>query len=209
MTQGLKAPCTKFRTDTPHRRVPMKLLPRIGLALALAVGSGLSQAAIVSAGFNALGGNLWRVAITVQNDGTPASIPGLTVYFDESLFGNLSNATAPVGWDPLLFQPDTGLSAPGAFDALALGSAFEVMAGQTLSGFGLDVVYLGNGTPGPMAYEIYALDSAFAVVTLGNGTTVAPTAAVPEPMTAWLVALGLAGCAVTRRSAAVRHGSRA
>lgn len=188
----------------------MKLLPRIGLAFALAAGSGLSQAAIVSAGLNALGGNIWRVEITVQNDGTPASIPGLTVYFDESLFGTLSNATAPAGWDPLLFQPDAGtLSAPGAFDALAQGSAFEVMTGQTLSGFGVDVVYLGNGTPGPLAYEIYRLNSAGDVVTLGNGTTVAPPAAVPEPMTAWLVALALAGCAVTRRSAAVRHGSRA
>ena len=187
----------------------MKLLPRIGLAFALAAGSGLSQAAIVSAGLNALGGNIWRVAITVQNDGTPASIPGLTVYFDESLFGTLSNATAPAGWDPLLFQPDTGLPARGAFDALARDSAFEVLAGQTLSGFGVDVVYLGTGIPGPLAYEIYRLNSAGDVVTLGNGFTVAPTAAVPEPMTAWLVALGLAGCAVTRRSAAVRHGSRA
>ena len=186
----------------------MKLLSHIGLAFALAAGSGLSQAAIVSAGLNALGDNIWRVAITVQNDGTLASIPGLTVYFDQNLFGTLSNATTPVGWDPMLFQPDSGLPARGAFDALALGGAFEVLAGQTLSGFGVDVVYLGTGTPGPMAYEIYALVGAFAV-TLGSGTTVAPTAAVPEPMTAWLVALGLAGCAVTRRSAAVRHGSRA
>jgi len=190
----------------------MKSLPRISLdialALSLALGCGLSQAAIVSASFNALIGNVWRVAITVQNDLGPASIPGLTVYFDQALFGALSNEMAPAGWHPLLFQPDTGLPAPGAFDALALGG-FEVLTGQTLSGFRVDVVYLGTGMPGPLAYDIYRLDGNGNVVPLGSGSTVAPSAVVPEPMTAWLVALGLAGSALTRRSAVLHNGGRA
>ena len=191
----------------------MKSLPRISLdialALSLALGCGLSQAAIVSASFNALIGNVWRVAITVQNDLGPASIPGLTVYFDETLFGSLSNAAAPAGWDPLLFQPDAGLPSAGAYDALALDSTFEVQAGQTRSGFGVDVVYLGIGMPGPLAYDIYRLDGNGNVVPLGSGSTVTPSAVVPEPMTAWLVALGLAGSALTRRSAVLHNGGRA
>ncbi len=177
----------------------MHRISQLGLALGLAVLPALSQAVTVSSVFTPVSGSTWNVALTLDTSGASSGIPGLAVYFDETLFGSLSSAVAPTGWDPLLLQPDLGLPAAGVFDALALDTALA--PGQTLAGFSVNVSYLGSGTPGALPYQLYAVDGGGNVNVLYNGVTTP----VPEPATSWLMALGVAGFAFGAHRIAARR----
>jgi hypothetical protein len=114
-------------------------LPRVFTAALLAaatlVAMGSAQAALVTTQSTQLSGTQWQLNFTFTNDGAPAAIEGVTVYFDQALYANLSDATAPAGWDPLVFQPDGGLGSDGAYDVLALDPANALTPGQSLAGF--------------------------------------------------------------------------
>lgn len=175
----------------------MGLVSRIGIGAALCAALATAQAALVTSQFQSLGGNQWHVDFTIVNDGGSAAIEGLTVYFEPNLFAQLSNAQAPIGWTPLVWQPEGApLWSDGAFDALADDAVHAVQPGTSLSGFGVDFVWLGTSTtPGELSFEFYRLiDGEFA--SEGGGTT----QQVPLPATGWLSLAGLSLLAAgTRR----------
>ena len=110
----------------------------------------------------------------------------LDIQFDPSLFGTLSNPTAPSGFTINLFQPDNPPGAAGDFSALN-------KSGGTVTGsFSVDAVYLGSGTPGPQEYTISQFDSQGNFISqVSSGFTVASgDTTVPEPGSFWLGSLG-------------------
>lgn len=110
---------------------------------------------------------------------------GFSVLFDPALYASLESPPSAVGseWDIISLQPDVALPADGLYDALAL-----VNSPLALSGFSVEFVWLGGGTPGVQPFVVY--DTSFAPVEVGQ--------TIPEPGTALSLLLGLCMIAVAR-----------
>lgn len=157
------------------------------------------QAAVVNVSFTDLGGSQYLADIAVENDGSPASISGFTLYFDEARFTNLALTASPAAWDSLLIQPDLGLPAAGFLDSFVIDPLTALSFGQTQGGFQVSFDYIGLGLPGSMAFDI--TDADFNVLFSGFTITVTstpPGGQVPEPDVLWLAVLALGCLAATR-----------
>jgi hypothetical protein len=110
----------------------------------------------------------------------------LDISFDPTLYGTLSNGTAPSGFLLNLFQPDNPPGAPGDFSALALSGA------SVTGSFSTDVVYFGSGQPAAQSYSInqFNTDGSFASEVTSGFTTPSSDTAVPEPGSFWLGGVG-------------------
>lgn len=155
----------------------------LGAALLLFFSTAINATSITYDLVN-IGGNTWEYTYNISNDTLLGGIEEFTVFFDYTLYVNLSITTIPADWDPIAIQPDPGLPDDGFYDALALVTG--IAPGGSLGGFGVQFDYLGVGTPGDQSFDI--IDSnTFA--TLDSGTT--QLAAVPIPAAIWLFGTGL------------------
>jgi len=153
------------------------------VALLWAGSTATSHAAVLVASFSQLTGNQWQTDLVLVNDGTPEQITGFTVYFDQSLFSDLSVANSPVNWDSLVVQPDLALASPGFFDSLVIDPVSALSLGQQQAGFSMLVRYDGPGSPSMLPFEI--VDSQFNVLFSGM------TSPIPE-LPGWaLLLIGL------------------
>lgn len=150
-----------------------------------------SMATLITYAVQNVGGNTWQYNYQVENNTLNVAIEEFSIYFDVGLYQNLTLATAPSGWDPLLIQPDPLLPDAGFYDALALISGIAPL--DSLSGFGVQFDFLGVGTPGPQTFEI--LDPLTFLVLDSGLTQVAGNGTVAEPLTGWLLLAGLLGIA--------------
>ena len=129
--------------------------------------------------------------------GANEKINEFTIFFNPSLYKNLTVATSPTAWDSLVIQPDTGIPANGFFDSLNNGAGIQ--GGTTLDGFAVSFLYTGTGMPGSQDFEIV---NPMTFATLSSGRTTAfeiapplspppqpPTTNVPEPATIGLIGL--------------------
>ena len=100
----------------------------------------------------------------------------------------------------LYFSPGLALPAAGVDDALALGA---LTPRQASPGFSINLGDLGTGagTPAPLRYTLDPLDAGGQVSILYS----AVATPVPEPSTAWLMALGVAGFAFGAHRVASRR----
>lgn len=152
------------------------------------------SAAVVSFTSTLLGGNQWKYDYTVVAAAADPTIDELTIFFDPTHYANLSVVATPLGWDPLVIQPDAGIPADGFFDALAL--VVGISPGTSLGGFAVSFDFLGTGTPGAQRFDIVDPNT-FAILTSGLTTAAVvtpppPTSDVPEPNTLALTGLALA-----------------
>lgn len=174
----------------------MRLFSRTALAAALLAAGASVHATTVTSQATWLADQQWRLSFTISNDSLVDAIEGWTVNFDGALFTGLAAAVVPPGWDPLLFQPDHVLAAPGAFDVLADPGA-ELQPGDVLGGFSLIVTWLGAGAPGSLPFEVYRLGPDGEVDIVERGRTSVST--VPVPATLLLSVAGIALLAGLRR----------
>ena len=135
-----------------------------------------------------VGENLYRYNYSISEFSHPAGF-GFSVLFSPTLYTLLQSPPPSVGpdWDIISLQPDTGLPDDGLYDALAL-----VESPSPLSGFSVEFVWLGSGTPGSQPFVLY--DQSFSIIETGQ------TTAIPEPSVATLLALSLVALAFRTRT---------
>jgi hypothetical protein len=153
-------------------------------AVALVLASKLAFASVVSYTVQDLGANQWEYEYTVSNDSLSVPVEEFTVFFDVSLYRNLTASATPPGWDPLVIQPDPLLPDDGFYDALALLSG--IAPSELLGGFSVTFEYLGIGTPGPQLFHIV---DPFSFAVLDSGTTTASLVSTPPTLFLLLPAL--------------------
>lgn len=164
------------------------------LAVAL-LAAAPARATTVGYELSSFGGGSYRYVYTVTNDGSlGGSLGGFDPFFDPSLIleSSLIIATPPalaVQWSELILA--SGVLVPAAYDALALSGG--IPNGGSASGFAVDFTWIGAGTPGAQAFEIFDPDT-FAVLEAGF------TTAVPEPNASHLLAMAVVALVLTRRS---------
>ena len=130
-------------------------------------------------------GDLWRYSYQVSDHAFLAD-EGFQILFDFQTYGGLQDPPPLVNsdWDPLVTQPDSGLSIDGIYDALAL-----VDAPSLADLFVLEFIWVGTGTPSAQPFDVY--DANFQI-TFSGTTVLATPGAVPLPMTPLLLVFGLA-----------------
>jgi PEP-CTERM motif len=158
-------------------------------SLALAAQAGI----VVQSSTTSLGGNDWRLDYTLSGAAPAGGFNGLTIYFDSASFTGLSNGVAPLGWDPLLIQPDLSIPADGLFDVLHTAGPLS----GTVAPTAFSVVVNAGAQPGAQWFELYLYDSVN-LTTVASGMTV-QVSSVPEPTTAALVLLALGAVALRGR----------
>ena len=151
-----------------------------------------------------VGEDLWRYIYTVGDASFDAN-DGFAIFFDSQQYGALIAATPDTArdafvttdaeWDILLLDPDPPLQGDGVFDALSLAGAPSNFT------FTVDFTWVGAGTPGAQAFNLYRLAEDFSVITIAEGVTEAANP-VPEPGALTLLVLGLSGIAGHRWSSA-------
>jgi hypothetical protein len=127
-------------------------------------------------------GSTWTYEYSVGNDSLGSAIEEFTIFFDLSLYQNLSVSGSPADWDSIVVQPDLLLPDDGYLDALALASGIGVGASQ--SGYAVQFEYLGTGQPGAQPFDIVDPTT---LVTIETGTT----EVVPVPAAVWLLLSGV------------------
>lgn len=166
-----------------HRKVTLWLMTVLSLAL-LPISV---SAAVISYTPSFLGGNQWTYDYTVAAAAGDPTIDEFTIYFDYTLYENLTAAVSPSGWDPLVIQPDTSPS-DGFFDALALVAG--ISPGDSLGGFAVSFDFLGTGTPGAQSFDIVDPNT-FETLSSGFTSIASSNTSVPEPNTLALMVLAL------------------
>ena len=156
----------------------------IGFLLVSTLCVTVANATTINYTATSLGANQWRYDYSVTNDALAVSLEEFTIFFDESLYGQLFNVQAPAGWDPLLIEPDSQIPASGFFDVLAVGEG--IAPGASLGGFAISFGYLGAGTPGA---QLFSIIDPVTFAEIDAGLTQGP-AAIPLPATGWLLLLG-------------------
>lgn len=142
-----------------------------------------AQATKIESQFTQLAGPSWTVEFTVTNDGAVPSVSEFTVFFDETLYSNLSVIASPLTWDSIAIEPDPGIPATGYFDSLVIDPAGALSATQVQGGFKAGFTLLPGGKPGALRFSI--VDGNFQTIESGI------TSSVPEVGTLALLLAGL------------------
>ena len=136
-----------------------------------------------------MGGNVYRYVYSITNTGS-GSVQLFDIYFntalyDESSLQIVSPANIQLAWSEKKLVSLPGV--PVAYDALALQGG--IPAGGSASGFSVQFTWIGSGTPGSQAFDIFN-PTTFAK--LESGTTAPePASTVPLPPSLPLVMTGL------------------
>ena len=132
------------------------------------------------------GSDLWEIAYHVTNFNAAAG-QGFSVSFALNLYQDIQSPPPVVNgdWDVISIQPDAGLNSNGRYDAQAVRSMPSLA-----DAFTVEFTWLGTGSPGSQAFEVY--DTDFSTIETGLTTT-------PEPSAIALLALvGAIFASITR-----------
>ncbi len=79
-------------------------------------------------------------------------ISEFVIYFDETLYDNLSEISQPADWDSIIIPPSSMLGDVGEYDAYVSGP--ELAVGESVSGFVVRFEWLGLDEPSVQPFEI-------------------------------------------------------
>jgi hypothetical protein len=186
------------------------LMPRlVWSSLVLLCGfAGSVQALAITFDVVALGGERYRYAYSLFNDGSlgaGVAVELFDILFDPRLYDTDSltivTPDPPAGdWSEVILSPAPGI--PAAYDALALAGG--ISAGTTVSGFTVAFRWLGGpARPGAQPWQIFD-PSSFALLEEGTTGPQQPTP-IPEPSPLVLLSAGLIGLARWRNTARSTH----
>ena len=131
----------------------------------------------------------WQNWYEVMNNSLPVPIEEFTIWFDVDLYDTLAvegSGALSDHWNMIVWQRDSVLTDAGGYDAKVLSTG--IIAGESVSGFGVSFDWLGTGMPGPQPYEII---DPVTFERIDSGIT------VPEPGT--LCVFGLGGMLLLRK----------
>lgn len=138
-----------------------------------------SNATIINQTLEDQGGGMWLSNFEIINDTLSIDIEEITLWFDHTLYSNITVVSAPTDWDPIAFQPDLFIPDDGLVDILALGDLLAPL--ETLSGLSVMFEWLGSSVrPDALEFEIY---DAITFDVLDSGSTTLEITDVPEPST--------------------------
>lgn len=175
----------------------MSYLPKRTLARAIAnvtlaaCAVGTASAASIKAELSKVGGNTWDVAFTVSADPLQ-TVEAFSIYFDWTKVSNLLVWASPVDWDSLAIQADSALSSDGYLDALALADG--ITDPKALGGF--IARFDWADAAGPTSFH-YTINDAVTFDALESGEILV-AGSIPEPLSAWLLGIGLAALVAPR-----------
>ena len=158
---------------------------------------------VIDYGATNISGNQWRYDYVVQNNTLAVPITDFTIFFDRSLYANLSVSASPSDWDSLVAQPDSQIPADGFFDALALSLPIRsggILPGESVAGFSVLFEYIGATSPGRQAFDI--VDAKFATIDSGFTQT---RSTVDEPGTTIMILSSLVMLRLFRKSGPPRQ----
>ncbi|MBI3345658.1 MAG: PEP-CTERM sorting domain-containing protein [Burkholderiales bacterium] len=141
------------------------------------------------------GQDLWQYDYTIAGD--VAAGDGVNILFAYSQFDGIDVLLADSAVFATPTQPVSVLSADGLLSITAL----QQISSADPAHISVQFQWLASGSPGAQQFEV--VDSFFSVV--DSGTTVSPSAPhdLPEPSSAWLAGVALAGVLIRRRSNAI------
>ena len=177
---------TSIQVHPPGDFMTFRALGRAFICAALFASAPVCLATGITYSLTALGDNAWRYDYRLSNTDFFSGLNEFTIFFDRNAFSTLRDLNAPVGWDPIVGQPDLSLPDDGFYDALTTTS---VPITSTISGFGISFLYLLNGTPGPQPFNLIR-SSDFTIIFSGI-TEPRLVSSVPEPGTYLLFMLGI------------------
>jgi hypothetical protein len=156
-----------------------------GLALVALPGNVLAQPVEVGYFSTELEEGRWRYVYRVTNQSLAHAVAEFTIWFEVDVYDNLLVETLDplaADWDELVVQPDPILHDDGFYDALALEDG--ILTGESAGWFRVSFDWLGEGMPGPQAFDIIDPDT-FEVIYSGV------TVFIPEPSTGALMIIFL------------------
>jgi len=167
----------------------------LGLSLSLGVAiSAFAQGQMASGTISGSGSGPYTYSLTFSNSASSTSPIGSVWYswVPGSFFlpGDPTTETAPTGW--------TAVPQANSIQFIASSSAFDITAGESLSGFG----YTAAFSPAQLAAAANSgLSVAYsgALFSDGGNTFTVEAAVVPEPCAAALLAFGVIGFRVATR----------
>ncbi len=176
----------------------------IMLLLAAAAHAG---SAVILYQVNSLGGGIFQYNYSVFNNnalGAGVPIQLFDILFDPTQYlqSSLKIDTQPplnTQWSEQFLTSVPPI--PVAYDVFALGGG--IPDGATVSGFSVEFLWLGQGTPGDQSFQIYDPQS---FDLLASGTT---SSAVPEPSAFFVVGIALVSAAWIRRRSRITRLRRA
>ena len=138
-----------------------------------------SNATLINQTLEDQGGGIWLSNFEIINDTLSVDIEEISLWFDYTLYLNISIVSVPTDWDSIVLQPDLIIPDDGLVDILALSDL--LMPLDTLSGLSVMFEWLGSTTR-PDAIQFEIIDTATFEV-LDSGNTTLGITAVPEPST--------------------------
>ena len=113
-----------------------------------------------------LGGNRWQANYTITNNTLGSPIEEVTIWFDLSLYDNLSVVSTASTWNAIAIDPDPFIPDNGFYDVLAL--SWGIDPGASLGGFVVAFDWLGTAaSPSSQLFEVVN-PSNFSVIESGQ-----------------------------------------
>ncbi|MBL8350363.1 MAG: hypothetical protein JNL87_08595 [Burkholderiaceae bacterium] len=190
-----------------HQGGSMRSLCR-RLVAALAVVAGVAGVSVpatagpVTIGYElvALGGSTYEYRYTVTNVSLATPVSLFSIEFDTALYDETSltsKSSGIAGWVESFSATPQPPGLPAVYDVYNLSDPLDI--GESATGFAVEFVWLGTGTPGSQPFKIYDIAN-FDVLDSGSTTLAgSPPNPMPEPSAALLTALALLGAAAATR----------